>query len=125
MAIVYIQECARRLNKTIRKIEDEFWRIVETYDWPGNLQELKNTMEYVVNMLMDSDTIGVELLPEQIRPVMDSQAFIQLTLAEVEKEYIRRALEVYEKNGYTREETAHALGIGPATLYRKIKKYEL
>lgn len=125
MAIVYIQECARRLNKTIRRIDDEFWRIVETYDWPGNVQELKNTMEYVVNMLMDSDTIQAELLPEQIRPVMDSQMSVGLTLEEMEREYIRRVLEVYERNGHTREEIAHALGIGPATLYRKIKKYGL
>lgn len=125
MAIAYIQEYARRLNKTIRKIDEEFWRIVEAYDWPGNVQELKNTMDYAVNMLMDSDTIQADLLPEQIRPVIDSQTTVQLTLEEVEKEYIRRALEIYERNGYTREEIAHALGIGPATLYRKIKKYEL
>ncbi|MCI9486388.1 MAG: sigma-54-dependent Fis family transcriptional regulator [Lachnospiraceae bacterium] len=125
MAITYIRECARRLDKTIRKIDDEFWRIVETYDWPGNIQELKNTMEYVVNMLMDSDTIQAGLLPEQIRPVMDSQTSVGMTLEEMEREYIRRALEIYERNGSTREETAHALGIGPATLYRKIKKYGL
>lgn len=125
MAIVYIQEYARRLNKTIRRIDEEFWRIAEAYDWPGNVQELKNAMEYAVNMLMDSDTIQADLLPEQIRPAADSQMSVQLTLEEVEKEYIRRALEVYERNGHTREETAHALGIGPATLYRKIKKYEL
>ena len=47
------------------------------------------------------------------------------SLEEMEREYIRRALEIYERNGSTREETAHALGIGPATLYRKIKKYGL
>ena len=74
---------------------------------------------------MDSDTIQAELLPEQIRPVMDSQMSVGLTLEEMEREYIRRVLEVYERNGHTREEIAHALGIGPATLYRKIKKYGL
>ena len=63
---------------------------METYDWPGNVQELKNTMEYVVNMLMDSDTIQAELLPEQIRPVMDSQMSVGLTLEEMEREYLAR-----------------------------------
>ncbi len=125
MAARYIHNYARSLNKTIKKIDDEFWHIVETYDWPGNIQELKNAMEYVVNMLMHSDTIHADLLPDQIRPMIDNHISVQLTLEEMEKEYIRRALEVHEKNGHTREEIARLLGIGPATLYRKIKKYEL
>ncbi len=125
LAAMYINNYARNMNKTIQKIDDEFWHIVETYDWPGNIQELKNAMEYVVNMLMHANTIHADLLPEQIRPMIDNHISVQLTLEEMEKEYIRRALDVYEKNGHTREEIARMLGIGPATLYRKIKKYKL
>lgn len=125
LAIMYINNYAKILNKTIHKIDDGFWHIIETYDWPGNIQELKNAMEYVVNMLMHSDTIHIELLPEQIRPMIDNHVSVHLTLEEMEKEHILRALNFYEKDGYTREEIARLLGIGPATLYRKLKKYGL
>lgn len=82
-------------------------------------------MEYVVNMMMDSDEIRADLLPEQIRPAADSPGSVQMTLEELEKEYMQRVWGVYERKGYTREEIAHVLGISPATLYRKIKKYGL
>lgn len=125
MAATYIRDYARRLDKTIYKIDEDFWNVVENYDWPGNIQELKSTMEYVVNMMMDSNEIHANLLPEQIRPAADTPNSVHLTLEEMEKEYMQRVWDVYEKKGYTREEIAHVLGISPATLYRKIKKYGL
>lgn len=125
MAATYIRDYARRLDKTIYKIDEDFWNVVENYDWPGNIQELKSTMEYVVNMMMDSNEIHADLLPEQIRPAADTPNSVHLTLEEMEKEYMQRVWDVYEKKGYTREEIAHVLGISPATLYRKIKKYGL
>ena len=125
MAAAYIRDYARKLDKTIRNIDEGFWNALETYDWPGNIQELKNTMEYVVNMMMDSDEIQAGLLPEQIRPAAASPDAVCLTLEEVEKEYMQRVWGIYERKGYTREEIAQALGISPATLYRKIKKYGL
>lgn len=125
MADTYIRDYARRLDKTIYKIDEGFWNVIENYDWPGNIQELKSTMEYVVNMLMDLDEIRADLLPEQIRPAADSSGSVQMTLEEMEKEYMQRVWDVYERKGYTREEIAHVLGISPATLYRKIKKYGL
>lgn len=125
LSAMYIDNYARQLNKTIRTIEDDFWHIVENYDWPGNIQELKNAMESSVNMMMHADTMRGSFLPEQIHPVLDNQISARMTLEEMEKEYISQTLHSYGKSGYSREQIAQILGIGPATLYRKIKKYGL
>lgn len=125
LSAMYINNYARQLNKTIRAIDDNFWHIVENYDWPGNIQELKNAMESSVNMMMQADTMQANFLPEQIHPVLDNRISAQLTLEELEKEYISQTLNSYDNSGYSREKIAEILGIGPATLYRKIKKYNL
>ncbi len=105
-----------------------------TYDWPGNIRQLRNAVESMlvndIDGLMDIDD-----LPEEIRPAPGSAAEAELgdmvfgadqligkKLDEVEKYYIQRALEVTKGN---REEAATMLGIGERTLYRKIKEYQL
>ncbi len=104
------------------------------YDWPGNIRELRNVIERM--LLLDNDGIlDVDDLPDEISP-LPSEAEEQLataaglghdvlvgkSLRDVEKFYIRKALELSEGK---REEAAQMLGIGERTLYRKIKEYDL
>ncbi|MDF3072032.1 MAG: sigma54 specific transcriptional regulator, Fis family [Polyangiaceae bacterium] len=94
------------------------------YDWPGNVRELENAMERAV-ALCTGNRIEVEDLPEdvrQARPATTAQRGAVRRLAEVEKEYIISALEVSSGN---QTRTAELLGIGTATLYRKLKSYGL
>jgi DNA-binding NtrC family response regulator len=94
------------------------------YEWPGNVRELENAMERAVALARGS-RVDLEDLPEEIRrafpkPVV-SGGKVQ-PLGEVEKEYILAALEL---NGGNQTRTAEQLRIGSATLYRKLKKYDL
>jgi len=94
------------------------------YDWPGNVRELENAMERAV-ALARGHRVDLDDLPEEIRralrkPVADGGA-VQ-TLREVEKDYILAVLEV---NGGQQTRTAKQLGIGSATLYRKLKSWGL
>ena len=105
-----------------------------SYDWPGNIRELRNTVERM--LVLDSDgLLDVDDLPDDIVPLgtesedggvpvafSSADALIGKPLSEVEKYYIQRALEL--TNG-KREEAASLLGIGERTLYRKIKEYNL
>jgi transcriptional regulator of acetoin/glycerol metabolism len=79
------------------------------YEWPGNVRELENAMERAVALARGS-RVDLEDLPEEIRRASGL----------VEKAYI---LEVLELNGGNRTHTAQQLGIGSATLYRKLKSY--
>jgi DNA-binding NtrC family response regulator len=94
------------------------------YQWPGNVRELENAMERAVALARGS-RVELEDLPEDVRqasPVTTASAGAVRRLAEVEKEYIVSALEL---NAGNQTRTAEQLGIGSATLYRKLKSYGL
>ncbi|MCA9116478.1 MAG: sigma-54-dependent Fis family transcriptional regulator [Planctomycetaceae bacterium] len=104
------------------------------YDWPGNIRQLRNTVERMV--VMDTDgSLDVDDLPEEIAELVADEGdessppvvggadtLIGRPLSVVERYYIERALELCHGK---REEAARLLGIGERTLYRKIKDYEL
>ena len=96
-----------------------------SYPWPGNVRQLRNTIENMV-VLADDDKLTVTDLPPEIYrpPGQDSaQPLGQLagvSLEEAEKELIRNTLKMVSGN---REQAATILGIGERTLYRKIKEY--
>jgi two-component system, NtrC family, response regulator AlgB len=100
-------------------ISPDAMKCLRCYRWSGNVRELENVMEQAV-LLARNNIIELENLPEEIRSALDkpSQA---LSLEEVEKLHIKRILQVAKDY----EEAAALLGIDPATLWRKRRKYGL
>jgi len=105
-----------------------------SYDWPGNIRQLRNTIESM--LVMDTDgLLDVDGLPAEIAQLAGgaveegenigpsgADSLIGRPLDEVEKYYIQRALDLTDGN---REEAARLLGKGERTIYRKIKEYGL
>ncbi len=91
------------------------------YAWPGNVRELQNAIEHAI-VLADGSRVDAGDLPEEVRLSVPrpSSADLTLPLDEVERRYI---LAVLEANDGNRTRTAEQLGIGEATLYRKIRAY--
>ncbi len=96
------------------------------YPWPGNVRELENAIERAV-VLSDGHRIDVEDLPEEIRaidgakgPAHHAAPLVGQTLAEAERTLILATLAA---NDGHQGKTAAQLGIGTATLYRKLKDY--
>ena len=102
-------------------------RVLMVYPWPGNVRQLRNTIENMV-VLADGDRITVDDLPSEIHTRPGAGADEQIgqlagiSLEEAEKELIRNTLKMLSGN---REQAAQMLGIGERTLYRKIKEYGL
>ncbi|MCA9039768.1 MAG: sigma-54-dependent Fis family transcriptional regulator [Planctomycetaceae bacterium] len=105
------------------------------YDWPGNIRQLRNTIERMI--ILDTDgLLDIDDLPLDIAELVDysstgektdgflsgADSLVGRPLADVEKYYIQKALEL---TGGKREEAASMLGIGERTLYRKIREYDL
>ncbi|EIG9646668.1 sigma-54-dependent transcriptional regulator [Escherichia coli] len=126
----------RRLGSVYPGIAPDVVEILRKHRWPGNLRELSNLMEYLVNVVPSGEVIDSTLLPpnllnngttEQSDVTEVSEAHQSLddaggtALEEMEKQMIREALSRHN----SKKQVADELGIGIATLYRKIKKYEL
>jgi len=96
------------------------------YDWPGNVRELENVIERAY-VLDENGTLTPVDLPEKVRDrnarrgslVIDSP---NLTLEELEKEYI---LKVLTHTNWGKKKASELLGINPSTLYRKLQTYGL
>jgi transcriptional regulator with PAS, ATPase and Fis domain len=98
------------------------------YEWPGNVRELENCVERAV-ALGSQNTIDIHDLPPAIRRLSeDSPAVIEpaqmnsTDLEELERETILR---VFEQTNGDKLLTGKMLGISRATLYRKLKRYNI
>jgi len=103
--------------------------ILSSYDWPGNVRQLRHTLRTMV-VLCDRDRLDVQDIPPDISrrpqlgagPSKPTADLAGLPLEELERQAI---VETLTKTGGNREKAARILGIGERTLYRKIKEYNL
>jgi len=122
LARLLLEQAATRMDRRITSLAPSAADQLLRYEWPGNVRELENAMERAV-ALSRGNRVQLEDLPEEIRgtslkPVVGRET-VQ-PLSEVEKDYILAVLDLNDGN---QTRTAKQLGIGVATLYRKLKKY--
>lgn len=97
--------------------------ILESYGWPGNVRELQNALAYALQMA-SGDSVTAENLPERLRmatePGAGSEPAVRglKPLAVLEREAIQAAMSLFKGDA---AQAAKALGIGRATLYRRLK----
>ena len=98
------------------------------YDWPGNVRELENCIARAV-ALGDHHMIDSSDLPPALRSLQekgsegpDATAISTTALADLERMTILR---VFERAGGDKALTGRMLGISRATLYRKLKQYNI
>jgi transcriptional regulator with PAS, ATPase and Fis domain len=116
-----LAEAAIRLNRPVPALSPRAEAQLLAYSWPGNVRELENAMERAVAFARGSQA-DLEDLPEEVRgaPGAPTPGASVRPLAVVERDYI---LAVLALNAGHHARTAEQLGIGPATLYRKLKRY--
>ncbi|WP_352430179.1 sigma-54 dependent transcriptional regulator [Pyrinomonas sp.] len=126
-----VRELARRFlvaartkhGKRIKSFSTEALRLLDDYDFPGNVRELQHIVERAV-IVCEGDRIEVADLPDAVRLAARSQRRRRErpTLAEVEAEYIREVLTAARGN---KSEAARILGISRKNLYEKIARYHI
>lgn len=99
-------------------MSESFKTALLNHHWKGNIRELKNTIERAL-ILNDAAVLEVDLLPSNFN-TENSTASASLEMASVEEQHIRKVLQHTAGN---KTETARLLGIGLATLYRKMEQY--
>ena len=122
LARIFLAESARRSDRNITAFTPKAADQLLRYDWPGNVREIQNVVEYAV-ALAGGERIDVEDLPEELRVMLPKPVASGniASMEEVERNYILSVLEAMDGN---KTRTAEALNIGIATLYRKLSSYE-
>jgi DNA-binding NtrC family response regulator len=120
----FMEVFAKEAGKTIKDIDYEAMQALLAYDWPGNIRELRNTIERAT-VLADGDVITMHDLTDKFR-TLDiegvSTSSLRQALDTFERDYIRRSLTESKGN---KEAAAGKLGVDLATLYRKLKKLRI
>ncbi len=122
LARVLLADAAVHMGRKISGLAPGAADQLTRYDWPGNVRELQNAMERAV-ALTEGARVNLEDLSEEIRTASPRSIAVSgrvRPLEHVEKEHILAALAV---NNGNRTRTAEQLGIGSATLYRRLKRY--
>ena len=112
-------------GKSMDSISTAAMGVLLQYDWPGNVRELDNSVQRAVLLGSGSVLQAGDLPPACTRdtaPTATAQGDEVLTLAQVERQAIARALELANHNVTS---AARALGISRATVHRKLVKYGL
>ncbi len=123
----FVDYFAKENNQNVEGVSNEVLKIFHSYDWPGNIRELRNCIERMV-VLCREKTLQVENIPynvrEQISPDLVEKDFSYktLNLETNEKRLIIQALDECDGN---RTAAAEKLGISRRTLHRKLNEYEI
>ena len=118
LARLLLRRVGERHGRHLR-LAPEVVRVLLTYNWPGNVQELETAIEYAV-AVAKGQIIQPEDLPAEIGAVTAPPAVSEAAASESQR--LRAALETHR---WRREETARALGISRATLWRRMREFGL
>lgn len=120
LANYFLKKYSRSMNKNVNEISPEAMEILIKYDWPGNIRELRNTIERALVLVGKKNRIE----PEHINlPRSSKLEDLEVSsLEDLEKIHIKRIL---EQTNWNISRSAEILKIDRVTLYNKIKKYNL
>jgi len=128
LAQAFLKEFAVEMGKDVKDFTAEALEALIQHSWPGNIRELRTTMEHAVVMCR-GDRITLRDLPPSARPGGAETAIMvrnpgqnELTVKEAEKQLIVRALKAANGN---RTEAAERIGMSRRTLHRKLRTYNL
>lgn len=127
----FLEKYCRKWNLPALELSAEAKKVIRQYDWPGNIRQLQNAINYAVNTVKGNiikandfpDNILMDSGPVRLSEITNSAAKGEdiLSVKNLEKAAIEVAL-VQAQNSIPR--AAALLGMSKATLYRKIKEYE-
>ncbi|MBB6284977.1 sigma-54 interaction domain-containing protein [Geobacillus subterraneus] len=122
-----LQSAATSAQHPVYSLSSEALALLQSYDWPGNIRELKNAIDYAICMT-DKTEIHLHHLPPSIskgqavcQPPVPAQP-LKKVLEETERRLILETLHQFGSDVEGKRKTAKALGMSLATLYNKLKK---
>lgn len=122
----FIKKYSRLQEKKFKHMDTEVMKLLKRYDWPGNVRELQNVVEFMVSMMEEDGLIERNKLNLDLWSItagMEDQ-YVH-TIRELEEKEIQKAMWIYGDSTEGKRRIAQKLGIGMATLYRKLDIYNI
>ena len=109
-------------KRNIQSIDPEALNLLSNYNWPGNIREFENAIEYAFIRTKDKDSLSVCSLPEAIReniacPTQDYSI-------NLEKDAVQ-LVQLLEENNWNKSKVAKILGVNRTTVWRQLKSMGL
>jgi len=122
----FVEMLCESMGRKPLRIDPRVERTLLAYDWPGNIRELKNTIERALLLTPNDDPVRWETLPAEVRSGTDlsapSDRGLEAQVEEFERKIIQMAL---DRNDNVIRRAARDLAVNPVTLSRKMRKLGL
>ena len=119
-----IDKICKKLDKSVKGIENKSMEYMKNYKWEGNVRQLENVIERAINLVEYGKEIKSEHLPHNIigKGIIHNVEKLDEVLNKAEKEAIISALNAFNGN---KSKVAKALEISRTTLYEKMTKHNI
>ncbi|MGL5329368.1 MAG: sigma 54-interacting transcriptional regulator [Peptostreptococcaceae bacterium] len=138
----FIHKYSMELGILNINIDKKVINMIDNYNWPGNIRELENAVEYMMNLVGEDGIILEDMLPVDIlnyyqknksKELINDKNCVKfndidmnydkiLSLKDLELKYINTLLDKHGRDTKSKKYIAKSLGIGLATLYRKLEE---
>jgi DNA-binding NtrC family response regulator len=122
----FVEMLCESMGRKPLRIDPRVERTLLAYDWPGNIRELKNTIERALLLTPNDDPVRWETLPAEVRAGTDLSATSDRGLEAQVEEFERRIIQMaLDRNDNIIRRAARDLAVNPVTLSRKMRKLGL
>lgn len=115
------------MHKEIKGFSEKAFRILTNYQWPGNVREMENAVEYAINFCANNEVITEDFLPQWLfaKDPSSNDINYKQKIEKSEKQVLMEAIQEYGDSVEGKLEIAESMGISLSTLYRLFRKYKL
>ncbi|MEJ9232566.1 sigma 54-interacting transcriptional regulator [Peribacillus butanolivorans] len=132
----FIEYYNNSMNRNVTGIQPQVLSMFQTYNWPGNIRQLKHCLESAMNLISINETfIGLEHIPQYLRNsfkmnnemIRDfkNETFNTNILGEIKKEEKENIIVALKRNNGNVAKAAEDLGMSRQRLHYRLKKYNL
>jgi DNA-binding NtrC family response regulator len=142
LAMMFLRRAAERHDRVVEGFSDDAMRVLQQHDWPGNVRQLENTVERLVifarGRIVEADHIPADdhlvsayaerrrMLAGDAAAAPDSDEFDPIvSLTPIERHERAAIVDALRRVDGHVVDAARLLGLGQATVYRKIKQYAI
>ncbi|MEI3613939.1 sigma-54-dependent Fis family transcriptional regulator [Pseudogracilibacillus sp. SO30301A] len=121
----FTKELAKTHKKQVPTIDKNVLTFFNKYEWPGNIRELMNVLEYAI-LFNDDNHIKIESLPKSLLDKYDQLSHCsEYSYTMLEKNEKEEIIQLIQETNGNLSEVARRCKIARTTLYRRIEKYNL